>query len=151
MEERGEGGGWEGSPHKIIRQEPKRPQMQNIGDGTRKEERKRTKSRMQNQRKVWWLGRPIGGVGPDPGKTHQTRCCRQGGRRRVKRQIGSKPELEGTSITLGGTCWREGRIWRRETVSLSRPGRVQTLWLLNGSDPVEAIGGGGWLQVRTDI
>jgi len=58
---RRKGGGWEESPHKIIRQEPERPQMQNIGDGTRKEERKKTKSRMQNQRKVWWLGRPMGG------------------------------------------------------------------------------------------
>jgi hypothetical protein len=33
-------------PHKIIRQKPERPQMQNIGDGTQKEAR--TKSHIQN-------------------------------------------------------------------------------------------------------
>jgi hypothetical protein len=55
---------WEGkgaevrkSPHTIIRQEPKKPEMQNTGDETQKEEEEGTKSRMQTKRKVWWLGR----------------------------------------------------------------------------------------------
>jgi len=38
------------SPHKIIRQEPERPQVQNIGDGTQRGEEERTKSRMQSQK-----------------------------------------------------------------------------------------------------
>lgn len=35
----GGGEGWEGSPHKIIRQEPERPQMQNTRDRTQMKER----------------------------------------------------------------------------------------------------------------
>lgn len=46
MTRRKKNGGKEELPHKIIRQKPERPQMQNIGDGTQKEER--TKSHMQN-------------------------------------------------------------------------------------------------------
>jgi len=38
------------TPHTIIRQEPQKPEMQNTGDGTQKEEEERTKSRMQNQK-----------------------------------------------------------------------------------------------------
>jgi len=38
------------SSHTIIRQEPKKPEMQNTRDGTQKEDKERTKSRTQNQK-----------------------------------------------------------------------------------------------------
>ena len=58
--------------------------MQNTGDETKKVEEQRTKSRMQNQKKVWWLGRLAQEGSPDPGKTHQIRRCMGTGGKRWK-------------------------------------------------------------------
>lgn len=62
------------SPHTIIRQRPERPEMQNIGDGTEKEERKRGQKAVCKT-KGRWLGRLAQEGSPDLGETHQIRCC----------------------------------------------------------------------------
>ena len=62
--------------HTIIRQEPERPEMQNIGDKTKKGgEEPGQKAMCKTKRKVWWLGRLAQDGSPDLGKTHQIRRC----------------------------------------------------------------------------